>query len=407
MSESNQPSRRQRVERGIYSRLNASGHDVLEIGWRDVQGKQRWRRVEGGIKAARAALATAQAEKAVGKRAPADPRLRFDAAADAWWQARADTLRPQTQATYTSALKHARRRFGRARLTDITPADVASFVAAQQRKGFKGWTIKGHLTVVSAIFKYAGRHLGYVGGNPIAMLERPEKPGIEDERPKRVLSPDELERLLSAVDDRYRLIFEVAAESGGRLGETLGLVWGNVDFDAATLTFTHQLDRHGDRVPLKTKRSRRCIEITPMLVAKLREHKMASGRSGPHDLVFVSRDGTAHDHRNIAGRVLARAVKRAGLEAVERDGEVIEYAPTFHNLRHSHGSALIASGWDIEEVSARLGHANTATTQRAYIHAYDAARRSDQRRDRLAALYTVENGEPSGAVVATLPTPRG
>jgi site-specific recombinase XerD len=36
--------------------------------------------------------------------------------------------------------------------------------------------------------------------------------------------------------------------------------------------------------------------------------------------------------------------------------------PPFHSLRHSHGSALIAAGWDIEDVSARLGHANIATT---------------------------------------------
>jgi len=51
--------------------------------------------------------------------------------------------------------------------------------------------------------------------------------------------------------------------------------------------------------------------------------------------------------------VLARTVKKAGLEAVERDGYVVEHALTFHNLRYSDGSALIAAGRDIEEVSAR------------------------------------------------------
>lgn len=86
--------------------------------------------------------------------------------------------------------------------------------------------------------------------------------------------------------------------------------------------------------------------------------------------------------------MLARAVKRAGLEKVTRDGQLIESAPTFHSLRHSHGSVLIASGWDIEEVSVRLGHSDVGTTQRAYVHAYDAARRSTARRHRLAELYT-------------------
>jgi integrase len=58
-----------------------------------------------------------------------------------------------------------------------------------------------------------------------------------------------------------------------------------------------------------------------------------------------------------------------------------------HALRHSHASALIAAGWDIAEVSARLGHSSIATTQRIYVHQFDAARRSEDRRKRLAALY--------------------
>jgi len=92
----------------------------------------------------------------------------------------------------------------------------------------------------------------------------------------------------------------------------------------------------------------------------------------------VRSTGRGHDHRNIGGRVLARAVERAKLSAP---------APTFHDLRHTHASALIAHGWDIESVSARLGHRDVATTQRIYIHEFDAANRSDERRAKLAALY--------------------
>ena len=161
------------------------------------------------------------------------------------------------------------------------------------------------------------------------------------------------------------------------------------------------MNRKGERVPLKTKRSRRVLEVTPRLIATLRTLKLASRYSGPHDLAFCTRIGTGHDHRNIGGRVLARAVKRAGLEAVERNGELVLPAPTFHALRHTHASRLIAAGWDVAEVSARLGHTNVATTLRIYTHEFDAARRSDDRRNRLAALYggnveaPVEAGEVS------------
>jgi integrase len=222
----------------------------------------------------------------------------------------------------------------------------------------------------------------------VTLLDHVERSSSADEKPKRILAGDELRRLLAAIDPDHRLIFETAAETGAPLAETLGIVWREVDLDAETITFSHQLDSHGARIPLKTKRSRRTIGVTPSLIAKLREHKLAGG---PHDLVFVTRVGTPHDHRNVGGRVMARAVKRAGLQAVSDEIP----APTFHPLRHSHSSALIAHGWDPVEVSARLGHASVSSTLMIYAHEFDAARRS-QDRDRLASLY----GRPDGSTMA-------
>ena len=186
---------------------------------------------------------------------------------------------------------------------------------------------------------------------------------------------------------RHRLIFRVAAETGCRLGEALGLVWSDVDLERQTISFDHQLDRQGNGVPLQTARSRRVLEITPALCVELRRSLVSLGRIAPHALVFSTRQGTGHDHRNIGGRVLARAIKAAGLGAIKDREATLLPAPTFHALRHSHASALIAAGWDIAEVSARLRQADVGTAQRTYVHASDAARRSDERRDRLAALY--------------------
>jgi integrase len=381
--------RRVRIEPGIYRRPDGA----LEIGWRDAQGKQRWRKVQGRLKAARAALAEEHARRGRGERIASDPRLTFDRAADAWWEARALKLRDTTQEAYAAALRHLRGCFGKRRMTDITATDVARYVTAKQGEGLKGWTVKGHMTVLSSVFTYAARHMGLTAQNPITLLDRVERPSSDDEKPKRILNADELSSLLGAADDAYSTLFDLAAETGARLAEALGLAWENIDLDEQTVAFTHQLSRArrgrpARRVPLKTRRSRRVLEVTPGLISKLRAHKIASARSKPHDLVFCGRDGKGFDHRNIGGRVLARAVRRAGLGAVkDASGEVVTPAPTFHALRHSHASALIAQGWDIEEVSARLGHADVATTQRTYVHQFDAARRSPERRARLAKLY--------------------
>jgi integrase len=65
---------------------------------------------------------------------------------------------------------------------------------------------------------------------------------------------------------------------------------------------------------------------------------------GDPDFVFSNRSGKGHDHRNIGGRVLARAVEKSGLGPQIKDGNVALGAPTFHSFRHSHGSALIVAG---------------------------------------------------------------
>jgi integrase len=43
---------------------------------------------------------------------------------------------------------------------------------------------------------------------------------------------------------------------------------------------------------------------------------------------------------------------------------------TFHALRHTHASMLIASGLDIVTVSKRLGHANPNVTLKTYAHLF-------------------------------------
>jgi integrase len=116
----------------------------------------------------------------------------------------------------------------------------------------------------------------------------------------------------------------------------------------------------------------------PNLITTLRALKLATPYSHAHDRVSRPRPAPATTTATSA------AVERAGLEAVEGHGVVVQPAPVFHALRDSHASRLIAAGWDIEEVSARLGHANVATTQQTYM--FDAAKRSDERRNRLAKL---------------------
>jgi hypothetical protein len=91
---------RERVEPGIWRR-----GEVFAITWRDAQGKQRRKTVQGGITAARKALTDAKSKRDRGERT-SDPRRTFTAAADAWRAAHVVKLRPTTQNAYSAALRH-------------------------------------------------------------------------------------------------------------------------------------------------------------------------------------------------------------------------------------------------------------------------------------------------------------
>jgi integrase len=378
--------RRTNVEPGIYRRPDGR----LEIGWRDSTGRQRWQVVSGGIKAARADLATQVAKRATGEVIAASPRLTFNAAADAWWNGRAVRLRPATQRLYGFQLAHLRKQFGNQRLTAISPSAVAVYLAQQERQGVAGWTLHSRLSVLSAVIRYAMRHLGHAGTNPVAALDRVERPSMAVKTAKVILNDDELAKLIEATDAPHRLLVQLFAETGCRKGEAAGLTWESIDLDAMTLTIDAQLDRYtGKRAPTKTARSVRTIVITPTLAAALKVRHLAAGRPAT-GLVFRRPGGKPCGHGQIDWMVTV-ARKRAGLSEI-----------TSHSLRHTHASRLIAAGWDVAEIAARLGD-SIPTVMSTYAHEFDAARRRDEQRDRLTALYgsTVE----AAASNATQQTP--
>ena len=59
---------------------------------------------------------------------------------------------------------------------------------------------------------------------------------------------------------------------------------------------------------------------------------------------------------------------------------------TFHSLRHSHVSQLIANGVDIVTISKRLGHAKPSVTLAIYSHMFHT-------NDRKAAAINAALGE--------------
>ena len=374
-----QPDRthRERVERNIYRRLAANGKPRYELVYVDSDGRQRRQTIEGGIKAARVALADVKARMGHGQRVAPTPNLTFALAAERWQAAQAARLRPATRAVYGSHLRtHLLPRWGRRRLDTLTVDDVARLAEEMRLAGSKAWTIRGALVVAGRVLDFARRRLGWAGENPVRALDRSERPR-SDQRERRVLTADELDALLANAREPTRQAFALAAMTGARLGEVLGLRWRTLDLDAGTASIEAQLDRHGNLAECKTSRSRRVVELPAALTAELREHRVRCASSLADDYVLHTRTGRGFDHRSVT-LAFAGAVARAEIPAP---------APTFHDLRHSFASRFIASGGDLVQLSAHLGHRSPAITASTYSHEFERHARTDERRARLDAMF--------------------
>src|SRR5947209_20449039 len=125
MSAHSSEPRRVRLERNIYRRPTG----VLEVGFKDASGIQRWRTVDGGIMAARKLRDELLARRGRGETVAPDSRLRFGEAAELWLTGPVLDLRETTQAGYRSAVEHhLLPRFRNRRLDGITADDLAALV---------------------------------------------------------------------------------------------------------------------------------------------------------------------------------------------------------------------------------------------------------------------------------------
>lgn len=399
--------RRTRVDKNIYQRADGR----YEVGYRDSSGKQRWRipgkpAAFGTITEARKERDAVIGRKAQGEQITPSPKLRFGAAADRWLTEQVAGLRPATQALYRSVTAtHLKSRWGNRRLDSIGVGDAARLVRDLRARGLSEWTISAVLKAASRIFKFARRYCGWNGQNPIGLLEASERAQLADTAERRIFTPAELAGTLAAAPEPWVTLFRLADITGGRESELLALWWENLDLtdlDAASIRFTHQLGRKGERVPLKTEESKATLPLPRPAALMLAEHKARSPHSGPRSFVFAAQSGRALGQRN-ALRALYRAQEKArdtngqpvfpdlfehddhGHLTVDEHGRYVlrrvtrrklPPLPDFHALRH--GAAMDCD--DAEEARDLLRHRNSNVTRAIYRAHFD-----DRRREALRA----------------------
>lgn len=370
--------KRTRVERGLYKAGNHYYACATPSGSRNAV----WKAL-GAVKLMEARrLRDRFCAQVQGAPAPAltQTRRSFGDLAAAWLdeqKLRMDVgeMSPRTYEIYELGLRrHVLPAFASRQVRAIDPDALVAWIRTLRAAGYAPHSIHNYWGPLHLVLAHAVRS-GVIASNPADRLTSAERPKPGSGR-RRFLGRGEVERLLDAAPERYRLALASGIFSGLRLSELLGLTWGEINFAGGSIRVRFQMGREGKRRQLKTAAARRDVILMSELGTQLRRWRLASPFSSDDDLVFCATSGQTIGHRNLTARGLEKAAKRAEIGRVN-----------FHALRHTFASILIAQGHDPVFVSRQLGHTNAAITLKVYAHLFDAERHATLARDRLDGEY--------------------
>jgi integrase len=177
--------------------------------------------------------------------------------------------------------------------------------------------------------------------------------------------------LASDPNPRRRLMVEILAQTGIRVGELSGL-----DDKAVTLLG----DTMSLRIPVGKLHNDRYVPIRPELAKLIADYQTLRGPSRSGRLVERD-DGRPFDRRTIH-RYVERVAKRAGVGHVHP-----------HQLRHTLATRMINRGMSLEAIAALLGHRSMRMTL-TYARISNRTVAEEYFRVTQAVEASYENGEP-------------
>lgn len=207
---------------------------------------------------------------------------------------------------------------------------------------------------------------GLMPGN-VADRTKPPRPSRLRAHGIRAWQPRELAHFLDHVrGTRLEAVWRLAAMTGMRRGEILGLRWSDLDLDAARLSVRHAVVAVAYATIESTPKSHnaRVIDLDHETVEQLGAHRRRQDDERrewgadyhDRDLVVCKENGEPI-HPHTFSQSFERLVKNAGLRPIR-----------LHDLRHTHATLALKAGVPVKVISERLGHESPAFTLKQYAH---------------------------------------
>jgi integrase len=304
-------------------------------------------------------------------------RQTFADLAESWFHGmEGGDLRPHTLEHYRGEYRnHLLPYLGGMKVISITRDDIRTFKTKMEKDGFRKSTIQKKIKMIRQIFRH-GVEEGWLETSPATVRMR-----YSDTREVKEIEPltaAEVRVVLTFVreSDRWRPwlpLLYLAINTGMRVGELLAAKWENFDEAKRTYFVRENLTRKRTFFPPKTKSSKAPVDLSPNLIAALKEHRTrqiwlrqqagATWTVEPeHEgLIFTTSTGMPVLHHYLTDQ-------RRFFKSILREAGIREIRP--HDLRHTCASLMISRGEHIKAVSKQMRHASTKITWDVYGHLY-------------------------------------
>lgn len=300
-------------------------------------------------------LAERQAELRAGDWSDPDAgKVPFGAYAATWITERG--IGASTADLYRSLLRnHLDPTFGTVAVADITSARVRAWRVARLDAGAGPSTVAKSYALLRAVLMTAVDDR-LIRRNPCRV--KGASSAVTPERPTATVQ--EVYAIAEAIQPRYRALVLLAAFSGLRWGELIGLRRRDLDLTANTLRVRRNIaELHSGERLIKEPKSaagKRTVAIPAVIVGDLSAHLTAFAEHGADGSVFIGAKG-ATPRRNHFNRLWRKACHQAGIKGLH-----------FHDLRHTGNTLAAATGASTRELMTRMGH-STARAALIYQHA--------------------------------------
>jgi integrase len=246
--------------------------------------------------------------------------------------------------------KHLMPNFGGKPITKIRRADIQTAVNNWRNQGLAPRSIINHMNVLRSIFDAAILE-DIIVRNPMNGVKIPKAREVR----RNPLTPKQCNALLEAIDPEYEYAIHFALATGVRWSEFAQMRIQDFKPLSNLVVVTNS----------KTDAGVRTLPLEPEDTLRISRHIADTGRTGADSdsPLFTSPTGKPLHYSNFRRRVFAPACKKAGLENI-----------TFHDLRRTHATMLVAEGHDVKVVQERMGHRSISTTLAFYAKATESGK---------------------------------